>query len=319
MIIINIMSPVNSYASAVVQIKAGADEIYVGLQDDYFERLTFSGRAKTSSSGINVQPDEDELKRIISYAHEHNVIVNFAANIQTSTDVLGSSMKQAYLDYVKKGIELGVDNIIVGDYGNILLLNENKISKKLVSSVFLSALNSENVKMLKELNVKRIVLQHHMKLSEIESIKKNNDIVVEVFVGVGCSNIEGSCHMIHNCGEQVQMSLPCKSVFGIIDGEKPEFECNFLDATLDCALCRMGDLYNAGVDAIKIVGRDQDYKFTSTITRIHRMCIDTIKRNGTITDKDIQDIIGPIPWWKNFFCRKGRCKYKTNIFTDCYV
>lgn len=319
MIIINIMSPVNSFASAVMQIRAGADEIYVGLQDEYFERLTFSGRAKSSSTGINVQPSKEELKKIISYAHEQNVIVNFAANIQTTTDVLGNSMKQAYLDYVKRGIDLGIDNIIVGDYGNILLLNENKIGKKLVSSVFLAALNSENVKMLKELNIKRIVLQHHMKLSEIESIKKNNDIEVEVFVGVGCSNIEGSCHMIHNCGEHTQMSLPCKSIFSITDGNKPAVECNFLDATLDCALCQMGALYNAGVDAIKIVGRDQDYKFTSTITRIHRRCIDTIKRNGTITDKDIQDIIEPISWWKDSFCSKGRCKYKSNVFTDCYV
>ena len=36
-----VMAPVSSYQTCVQQIKAGANEIYVGMEDDTFNKISF--------------------------------------------------------------------------------------------------------------------------------------------------------------------------------------------------------------------------------------------------------------------------------------
>lgn len=314
-----IMGPVNSYVSAVMQIGAGADEIYVGLKDDSFQNITFTGRGKVSNTGLIVQPDEKEFERIVKYARERGVMVNLTANIQLMADSNSYGMVKRYLDFVKKGITLGADQIIVGDIGNILTIRENNIDAPIVASTFLSIFNIETIKFFEQLEVKRIVLPHQITLDEMVDIKSKTNLEIEAFVGVGCSNIEGSCHMIHNCGEDIEIGLPCKSLFNVLVGGQSYDGVNFLDASLDCALCSLDKMVWGGIDVIKIVGRDQDVKFTSAITNIHKKCLDVISSNGQITKNEIDDILDAAPWWKENFCNKCKCKYENGVISDCYV
>lgn len=315
----NIMAPVNSYQSALLQIKAGADEIYVGLHDDFMDNLTFSGRGKVSNNGIKINPDLEELQKIIKLAHENNIKVNYTANTQYMSDSKDNYFQKKYYEYVKAGIDLGVDQIIVGDIGNILYLRKKKISLPIVGSTFLSTFNVESAKFWKSLGVKRVVLPHQVTISEIAEIKKNVNIELEIFVGVGCSNIDGSCQFLHNAGEDIQFGLPCKSLYCVKRDNEDLGKHNFIDATLDCALCSLYKLYDIGVDAIKIIGRDQNPIFTSAITRIHRKCIDHIEKYNTLDKVDIEEYIKNIPWWKKQFCDNNRCKYKNNRIISSYV
>lgn len=315
----DIMAPVNSYKSAIMQIKAGADEIYVGLHDNNLENLTFSGRGKISNNCIKVNPDEGELKKIITLAHENGIKVNYTANTQYMSDSSNDYFQKLYYEYVEKGIELGIDQVIVGDIGNILYLNKKKISVPIVASTFLSTFNTESAKFLQSINVKRIVLPHQVTINEISEIKKSVDIEIEIFVGVGCSNIDGSCQFLHNAGENIALGLPCKSLYSVKRGEESFGNHNFIDATLDCALCSLPKLHNIGVDVVKIIGRDQNPIFTSAITKIHKDCIKHIEENKTLNKSDINKYIERVPWWEKQFCANNRCKYSKNKITESYI
>ena len=59
-----LLSPVNSIESAKIQIEAGADEIYVGLQTDYYNSYSFSGRGQFGKNK-SIVPSEAELKKIL--------------------------------------------------------------------------------------------------------------------------------------------------------------------------------------------------------------------------------------------------------------
>jgi len=309
-----VMAPVSSFVSAKTQILAGADEIYVGLDDPTFNNITFSGRGRTNYSGNAVNPEFNELADIVQLAHKKAVVVNFAANTQYMSDSPNDIISQKYINYVKNGINAGVDQVIVGDIGNLILLHENKINIPFVASVFLTSFNVETIKFLKKYGVTRVVLPHHMHLSEIKSILRDTDIEVEIFAGVGCSNIDGNCYLMHGCGENINMGIPCKALYQLSDGEEEPV----LDATLDCLLCNLDELNNIGVDVIKIIGRDQDTAFTSAMTKIHKSLIDRMKHEKLYA-ADIKRIVNKIPWWENEFCNKNKCKFRDNKITRSFI
>ena len=63
-----VMAPVSSYQTCVQQIKAGANEIYVGMEDDTFNKISFSGRGKHNNQGRKINPSYEELCNIVKYA-----------------------------------------------------------------------------------------------------------------------------------------------------------------------------------------------------------------------------------------------------------
>lgn len=301
-----VMSPVSSFDTCKLQVQAGADEIYVGVDDDTFQNIGFSGRGRYNFEGKRVNPSFDELKEIVKFAHSNNVIVNFAANTVFKSNSVDDKFQKAYLNYVDMGVQAGVDHIIVGDLGNLILLNEQGIKIPLVASVFLAAFNSETIDFLKSWGVFRVVLPHHLRLEEINELKKMTNIELEIFAGVGCSNIDGRCGFLHNSGENLKLGIPCKAKYTMKNG----YQDSILDATLDCLLCSMSNLYDIGVDVIKIIGRDQNIAFTSAMTKIHKDLIIRISQGERIDKLDIDKYLEQIPWWKNEFCEKSKCKYK---------
>ncbi|MDS0527093.1 U32 family peptidase [Clostridium sp. SHJSY1] len=310
-----VMSPVSSLSTARMQILAGADEIYVGLDYDTFQNVSFSGRGRFNNKGKKVSPSLDELKEIVILAHDNGVIVNFAANTSHMSQSKDDTIEREYQRYVKAGLEAGVDQIIVGDIGNLLILNEMKVNKKIVASVFLATFNIETIQFWKTLGVTRVVLPHHVLLEEIKMIKENVDIEIEIFAGVGCSNIDGSCCFLHNCGENCDLGIPCKARYQLENG----MNLAVLDSTLDCLLCNLKDLYDLGIDVVKIIGRDQDIAFTSAMTKIHKEFIEKIKDGKAADQSEIHNYLKQIPWWTEEFCKKNKCKFKSNYITKSFI
>ena len=110
--------PVNSFDSAVRQISAGADEIYMGMNDDLFSTMSFSARAQITSHGVHSTLSPLEFYRTLKYAHSKNVAVNYTVNCQYMSHSDNDFMRKRYLQHVLMGIEMGVDALIVSDIGN---------------------------------------------------------------------------------------------------------------------------------------------------------------------------------------------------------
>lgn len=320
-----ILSPVNSFLSAKSHIENGADEIFVGLKTDIYKRYTFSGRGQTSKQYESVDPNEDELKEIVKLAHKNGVSVSLTANVPFFSDSLYGdvNIEDEYVKYVEKGIECGVDNIIVGDIGLLYKLSKMNLPVNIHASTFFDTMSVEQLKFLKELGVSRAVLTYQIDLEEVELLCKANIMEIEVFGYLSCSFFNGSCNMAHDRGEvskdeNLIIGIPCKSLYNV----KGEFiEKNnypFFDAELGCSLCSLYKLKDLGVDVVKIAGRERDYDMMSKVTSLFRKALDsTTNLNEEEYEKSIPNLT--YDWWKRFWCRSNKCKFKKNEITNSYI
>lgn len=304
-----IKAPINSLESAKMQIRAGAGEIYGGYLSNKITNLSFSGRGKEDYNKIKTHMNYEEFKEIIKYAHENKVKVEFTANVPMTGDDPdgGDFFQRNYLEYVRKAVEAGVDRVIVGDIGNIMYLRENNITIPITSSTFLGTMNSQQVVLLERLGVNKVVLPHHMKFEEIAKIRERTNIEIEIFGHFGCSFIESTCSMYHHASEDINLGIPCRGCYNICGSDK---ELNILDTGEDCSLCSLPQIMESGVDSIKIIGRELDYKFTSSITFIYNYVMSRIEAG-----KKIHCILEEVKskydfdFWEKNFCKSNRCKY----------
>ncbi len=132
-----VKAPVNSLNAAKLQCRFGAKEIYVGLQDDNLNKISFSGRGTVrvdSNNSFSNLKTIEELVEIVDYCHSENVKVAFAANCPSLTD----NMKVLYRNYILRVLETGIDSIIVGDISSLLVVKEIVPPNiKVCASVFL--------------------------------------------------------------------------------------------------------------------------------------------------------------------------------------
>ena len=150
--------PVNSYDSAVSQIEAGANEIYMGLEVERFQRMSYSARAQVTGKGKRSNLEIGEFEKVVKYAHSKNTKVDFTVNCQHVSKSKEDNYRKGYLEYVKRGIELGVDALIVSDIGNLLALNKEKITTPIIAGSYFNVFNHQTVELLQELGVFRVVL-----------------------------------------------------------------------------------------------------------------------------------------------------------------
>lgn len=298
--------PVNSFESAVNQINAGADEIYMGLDDELFSKMSFSARAQVTSHGVHGTLTKNEFKKTVNYAHSHNVVVNFTVNCQFVSNSEGGFIRRRYLEHVMTGIDMGVDALIVSDLGNILFLKKNRIDFPIIAGSYFNAFNIESINLLKSLGVFRVCLPDQMKISEIKEIKDNTGVEIETFIGYGCSNLSGSCNFCHNNGEQLHVGVTCRNIYNV----EGMGEYDIMDASCDCAICAIPSLIDIGVDSVKLIGRENSDNDKYNITRMYREAIDSYIITGVL---EKERLVTYVPWWEKVMCSK-RCKYTSHPF-----
>lgn len=312
---LSIKAPANSIKGAKMQIAAGASELYVGLEFDYFNEFTFSGRTKKSNfNNKSTVLKLDELKKIVEIAHKKNVLIEFVANVPSLSEINSTDARENFLQYVKTAVEAGVDRVIVGDIGNIIYLRENGITIPITASTFLATLNTYQIKFLEKLGVKKIVLPHPIKLEEIKTIVNSTDLEIEIFGHFGCSFIESTCNLIHRTNEELDVGIPCRGCYKIQNSNE---ESSILDVNEDCTLCQLKEIIDTGVDSIKIIGRDVDPEFMANITAIYSLAIEYYSKG--CSKNEVLDIIKEefdFEPWKKQFCDHNRCKY---LNTQYYI
>jgi len=307
----NLMAPADSFETARGVIDSGADEIYLGLDDRNFVNLNLSGRGR----GCNV-PTRKELVEIIEFAHDRGVLVDYAVN----TPFLSDELEEIFISHVMAGVDAGVDALIVGEPGAMQLVGEMDTGLPVHASVLLNTFNIGQIELLKSLGASKIVLPFKMALDEIRALSKAG-VDLEIFGQFGCSNINGTCHLIHSAGESINLGIPCRAnylVGGMVQQVKQvHYVHPILDAGTDCSLCSIPDLLEIGVSALKIVGRGMNPEMMREIVRIYRACID-LALDGSGAGEIRDYALAEEPIWQ-LLCEQKRCKYlKTNI-SDSYV
>lgn len=240
---IELLAPSGSKESLIGAINAGANAIYLAGK-------RFGARAYAANF------EEDEMKDLIRYAHLRGVFVYVAINTLIFNDEI-----QDLLEYTDFLVNQDVDAFIVADLGVISLLAKRYPNIEIHASTQVNTHNIHQVKFLKELGVKRIVMARETPLEVIKNIKKNIDIEIEVFVhGALCVCYSGNCLMSSmiggRSGNRGECAQPCRLPYKLYKGPQLVSEESYLLSTKDLMTLEYVDqLIDAGVDSFKIEGR----------------------------------------------------------------
>lgn len=307
----NILAPVNNLEAAVDLISVGAEEIYLGADDEVFSLYSFTGRGKIGYSGIKMLNNRSQTKEIIDYAHSRGVRVNFLGNAQFfyNGNYKDKDLEALFLAYIEQGIEMGADALVLGDLGLLQAVAKRNYPIELHASVYFRTINKQQLLFLKEFDVSRTALSYQITMEEIVDLCASQIMDLEVMGYLGCSFFNGACGFLHDFGEGIlddfDPGVACKGLYQVDDGLSVTTGRIF-DVEAGCALCKLGELESVGVKSLKIVGRGREHRQIGQVIALYKKFLNYYREGFTFTEKQNE-----VPaWWRKLWCSKKRCKYK---------
>lgn len=256
-----LLSPVGNKECLYTAIHNGADAVYLGGK--LFGARKFAGNFT-----------KEELKEAVDYAHLYGVKVYVTVN----TIIYNYEVKDL-LEYVDYLYHIGVDALIMQDLGMISLVRRKYSDLEINASTQMHNHNNDAIELLKELDIKKVVLDRELSLKEIEAL--DNSIEKEVFIhGALCNSYSGCCLFSSlnggrsgNRGECVQS---CRLPYKLIKNDKYIDTPNkYLLSTKELnTTSRFEELMKSSVASFKIEGRMKSPSYVGYITRIYRKLID---------------------------------------------
>ncbi|HIE12312.1 MAG TPA: peptidase U32, partial [Desulfotomaculum sp.] len=183
--------------------------------------------------------------------------------------------------------ESGADAAIIQDTGLLRLARRVVPELCLHASTQMTVHNAAGAALLRDAGVTRVILARELSLGEIESLKRETGIEVEVFVhGALCVCYSGQCLMSSvigaRSGNRGMCAQPCRLPYALTDEAGaplavPSETGEFLLSTKDLNLSRhLPALAAAGVDGLKIEGRLKRPEYVATVVRVYRCLLDRL-------------------------------------------
>jgi putative protease len=251
-----LLAPVGSRESLIAAVENGADAVYFG------GRL-FSARQYASNF------DREELLWAIDYVHARGV----RAYVTVNTLIKDAELDEAS-DYLQFLCNAGADAVIVQDIGILKLLRGHIPNMPVHASTQMTIHNTEGVKFLQEMDVKRVVLAREMSLDEIKRIKSETCMEIETFIhGALCFSYSGQCLLSSmiggRSGNRGYCAQPCRKKYRAGDVE------GYLLSPKDLNMSEhIPALVGAGIDSFKIEGRMKRPEYVAGAVRVYRRLID---------------------------------------------
>ena len=260
---IELLSPAGNLQKLKIAILYGADAVYIGGEK-------FSLRARANNFSL------DDIKEGVKFAHKHHKKVYVTMNILPhNEDLSGLEEYLLYLDSIK------VDAIIASSMTIISTCIKICKSTKAHVSTQMSSFNSACCNYLSSLGVERVVLARECNLKEIEEIRKNTNVQLEVFIHGGmCSSFSGRCmlsnHMVNRDANRGGCAHSCRWNYDLYDGENKINECSYFNiGSKDLmALEAIPRLIDLGIDSLKIEGRMKSEYYIAKVVSAYRKLID---------------------------------------------
>ena len=251
-----ILAPAGSLHALYAAVLAGADAVYLGGKQ-------FNARAFASNF------TEKELVIGIHFAHRHGVRIYMTMNTLLRNEEIPEAIA-----YAKEAYLQGVDAFIIQDFGLLFALQRELPHMELHASTQMTIHNLEGVCWAAEQGLKRVVLARELSMEEIQHIKANSPIGLEVFThGALCFAYSGQCYMSSflggRSGNRGRCAQPCRLPYKV-DGK----EGYFLSTKDLCLIDEIRTLSESGVDAIKIEGRMKKPSYVYQVVRQYRMAVD---------------------------------------------
>lgn len=260
-----IMSPAGYWPQLRAALEAGADAVYFGLKH-------FSARAKVGFA-------LDELPEVMNTLHRRGV----RGYVTFNTLVFEHEMEAA-ASTIADLARIGVDALIVQDYGVVRLARQISPDLELHASTQMSITDVAGVKLAQSFGIQRVTLARELSLDEIRSIFDQTGCDLEIFVhGALCVAYSGQCFSSEAWGgrsaNRGQCAQACRLPYElIVDGAlEPLGDARYLLSPGDLfALEQIPQVMEAGVAALKIEGRYKDADYVALTTRAYRRRVDEV-------------------------------------------
>lgn len=256
-----IVAPAGNMERFYAAVKAGAQEIYMGLKG-------FGARRNAENFTL------EEYKEALDYAHKRGVKIFLTLN----TIMMEKEMEFLYPN-LKVLYEHGLDAVIVQDLGYFKYMKENFPDMEYHGSTQMTVGNHYEAEYLRKLGFTRVVLPREMTFKEIKKIRENTSIELEIFVsGALCICYSGNCYMSSfigsRSGNRGMCAQPCRKKYENSTGEK-----GYLLSPKDQLLGfdEIKKLKEIGIESIKVEGRMKDPNYVFETVSYYRDLIDGIK------------------------------------------
>ena len=278
---VELLSPAGNFDALKMAVQNGCDAVYVGGKK-------FGARAFSNNF------DNEELVEAINYCHLYGVKIYITIN----TIVYDSEVEE-FLKYIEFIYKNGVDAVIIQDYGMIDLIRQKFPNLELHSSTQMNIHTVDELKKMKELGFKRVVLARETSIETIKKKKKEVDIELEVFIhGALCVSCSGQCLMSYMVGKRSgnrgECVGSCRLPYTFYENDK-KIDTNgayLLSTKSLCTIENIGKIIDSGVTSLKIEGRMKSSDYVGYITRLYRTKIDEYYKNKEfyVTKEEINNI-----------------------------
>ena len=257
-----LLSPAGNPEKLRAALAYGADAVYLG-------GTLFNARMNARNF------DRPALADAVEKCHARGVRLYVTLN----TQILDRQMQDA-LNYVVFLYNIGVDALIVADFGLARRIREILPDFPLHASTQASAHNLEGVRYLADLGFERVVVARELSRENIAYITKNSPVEIEAFVhGALCVCHSGQCLMSSviggRSGNRGECAQPCRLPY---NGKYP------LSLKDNCLASHIPDLISQGVACLKIEGRMKGSDYVYSTLSTYRKLLD---EHRPATEKEI--------------------------------
>ncbi|MCI8468125.1 MAG: U32 family peptidase [Eggerthellaceae bacterium] len=267
-----LLAPAGGWEQLRAAVLFGADAVYLATD-------RFGMRARAANFAL------DDLPAAVALAHEAGVRVHVACNVLMMPGDIDEL--PAYLRAVQAA---GADALIVGDVGAAALAREHAPDVALHVSTQASVANAAAARVWRGLGASRVVCAREMTLDDIARLRQDAppDLEIEAFAhGAQCMAVSGRClissYLTGRSGNQGHCTQPCRWSYALEEEKRPgehfpveedgrgTFIMNAKDLNM---LAHLDALAAAGVDAIKLEGRNKKAFYVATVTGAYRRVLD---------------------------------------------
>ena len=258
--------------------------------------------------------DAEQLREAVRRCHERQVRVHVTVNTLPRDDEMAEL--PAYLEMLD---DMGADALIVADLGVFNLGKKYAPRCELHVSTQTGIVNSATAEGWFDLGAKRVVLAREMSLDEIAHLRQNTpeELEIETFIhGSMCVSFSGRCllsnYMTGRDGNRGVCAQPCRWKYALMEEKRPgqyfpimetEQGTYIMNSKDLCMIDHVSDLIDAGVDALKIEGRNKSSYYTAIVTNAYQHAI-----TAAMEDRPLE------PVWRDEVEKVSHRNYYTGFY-----
>ena len=256
-----LLVPVGNMDSLKAAVMNGADAIYLGGKR--FGARAFAGNF-----------NDEEMISAIHFAHLYGVKIYVTVN----TVVFESELEDVY-NYCLFLHKTGVDALIVQDLGLMSLLKRCLPNLEIHASTQVHNVSESGLRILEDLNVKRVVFARELSLATIDSYKTSME--KEIFIhGALCVSYSGECLfssvLLGRSGNRGECAQVCRLPYKLLENDEfVKTDSKYLLSTKELkTVSKFKEIMDSSVKSLKIEGRMKSPEYVACVTRLYRNLID---------------------------------------------